>query len=90
MSFETLIGFSGIALILLAFILNQAKVWNPDNYYYDLSNFIGSALLGLYSYAIKSIPFLIINIIWVLVSLQDLLSYKHPRKYHLQYKKNGN
>ena len=76
-----LTGFSGMFLILFAFIMNQINKWKGDFIIYDAFNSIGSFLLILYAIMISSYPFLILNIVWFVVSIRDvLLDLKKQRK----------
>jgi len=68
-----IIGFTGMALILFAFIMNQFHKWKDDSLGYDLVNVIGATLLIAYALLINSLPFLILNGVWMLVSLRDVL-----------------
>jgi hypothetical protein len=75
MEFSTILGIAGMALILFAFLLNQMNVWQNNNLKYDLSNLIGSGLMVYYAFTLKSFPFLILNLVWALVSLKDVIIY---------------
>lgn len=66
-------GIIGATLILLAFILNQTNKLSNDNFYYDLLNFVGSFLLVIYAIVTGAIPFLILNTVWAVASLRDLI-----------------
>ncbi len=68
-----IIGSLGAFLILLAFILNQTHKWAPQQLKYDLTNLVGSGLLVLYAYLLHSTPFMILNGVWVIVSLRDVV-----------------
>ena len=68
-----IIGTSGAFLILVAFIMNQLKKWKEDYLIYDLINFVGSALLVAYAIILKSYPFLVLNSVWALLSLRDIV-----------------
>lgn len=68
-----LTGFSGMFLILFAFIMNQINKWKGDFIIYDAFNSIGSFLLIIYAIMISSYPFLILNIVWFVVSIRDVL-----------------
>ncbi|UZE93547.1 MAG: hypothetical protein IB618_02095 [Candidatus Pacearchaeota archaeon] len=70
---EVIIGFIGMFLILLAFFMNQIHKWKTKNPIYDIVNFCGALLLIIYSYLIKSWPFLILNLIWLVVSFREAL-----------------
>ncbi|MDO8664795.1 MAG: hypothetical protein Q7K44_04615 [Candidatus Liptonbacteria bacterium] len=68
----TLIGTAGASIILFFFLLNQFHKIDRDSIWYDIGNFIGSGLLVVYAYLLSSIPFLILNAVWALVSLRDI------------------
>lgn len=72
MSYITLIGVIGSALILLAFGMNQVNKWKNDYLIYDLVNLGGSILLIIYAILIASIPFLILNLVWASMSARDV------------------
>ncbi len=80
MNLITIIGFSGSILALIAFLLNEMNIWKSDDVSYDFLNFLGSFLLFFYALSINSIPFLIINVIWGLFSLKDVILYLIKRK----------
>jgi hypothetical protein len=42
----TIIGFIGVALLLVAFLLNLSRVVRADGFSYSLLNFVGVALAG--------------------------------------------
>ncbi len=75
MDFYTLIGVTGGATVLIAFLLNNSKRLSDASISYDLMNTIGSFLLVTYALLIGSIPFAIINIVWGSVSLWDVIKY---------------
>ena len=59
-------GYSGLILILIAFILNLIKKMDSDSYSYLLLNLIGGALLSYYSFKLNSIPLFLLQIIWAI------------------------
>jgi len=67
-----IIGISGAAIILLAFVMNQLHKWKDTDLSYDVSNAFGSLLLIVYSYYLNSIPFIILNAVWFAVSAKDV------------------
>lgn len=69
----TFIGASGATLILIAFILEQTHRWKDTDLKYDVLNLIGSILLIVYALMLGSYPFLVLNGVWALVSLRDVL-----------------
>ena len=69
---ELCIGFTGMAMILIAFFMNESHRWSTDALVYDSFNAIGALLLVVYALAIHSWPFLFLNSIWVIVSARDI------------------
>ncbi|OGY98665.1 MAG: hypothetical protein A2855_01395 [Candidatus Liptonbacteria bacterium RIFCSPHIGHO2_01_FULL_57_28] len=77
---DLLIGIAGATLILLAFVLNELHIWSEDSLAYDVTNFIGGALLVWYAWLIHSWPFVVLNGVWTLVALRDSISdMRRPR-----------
>ncbi len=77
---ETAIGAIGAGIILTFFILNETHKISADSMWYDLGNFLGSSLLVLYAYLLGSIPFLILNAVWAVFSLKEVISdLRSPR-----------
>ncbi len=74
MSQSELIGFIGVGLLLIAFVLSQTKKITTSHKGYNALNFIGAALACYSSWLIQFIPFVILEGIWALVSLIALLS----------------
>lgn len=68
-----LVGILGMACILVAFLLEQRGVWKNDDLRYDLVNFIGSLLLVIYAIDGRSWPFIVLNAVWGLYSLRDVV-----------------
>ena len=67
------LGILGMILILVAFILDEFyKKFNQDTINYNLINVVGSGLLTYYAYTISSIPFLILNLVWLTVAVIKL------------------
>lgn len=68
-----LIGVIGAGLILLAFTMNQLRRWSTESLVYDVVNSVGSLLLVIYAVLLNSIPFLILNLVWFVVSAKDVV-----------------
>lgn len=68
-----LAGIIGMLLILLGFFMTQSHKWSQDDLRYDLINLIGSCLLIWYGVVGKAWPFVILNSVWALYSLKDVL-----------------
>ena len=92
MSTFLLLGILGMALILLAFLLEQRGIWKNDNLYYDLANCLGSFLLVAYAIDGRSWPFIVLNSVWGLYSLYDVvldIRRLHERKRRWMFWRRG-
>ena len=69
----TLVGILGTGIILVSFILNQVGKWSSESRSYDIANTIGSLILVGYSVMLESLPFLILNGVWFIVSFRDVI-----------------
>lgn len=69
------IGFIGVFLILLAYILNISNRINKDNVSFILLNLIGASLACFASILLNYIPFIILEAVWALASLMALIKY---------------
>lgn len=81
---DMMIGLIGMALILVAFILNEVSGHiDRESKEYNILNILGSTFLIFYAYALSSWPFLILNIVWAIVAvwkLSTLLMRKSRKK----------
>ena len=68
------IGSIGVSILLVAFLLNLFKKIAQDSVSYVFMNLIGALLAGLASWMINYTPFIILEAVWVLVSLVTLVS----------------
>jgi hypothetical protein len=68
------IGSIGVSTLLIAFLLNLLKKIAQDSVVYVLMNLIGALLAGLASVMINYTPFIILETVWVLVSLVTLIN----------------
>jgi len=72
-----------MTLILVAFLLEQRGIWKNDELVYDAANCVGSFLLVVYAVDGGSWPFIILNAVWGLYSLHDVIldiRKQHGRK----------
>jgi len=72
MDYVTVLGVFGAGIILVGFLLNQAGKLTADSWRYDAINVIGSVLLLVYSVLLGSVPFVILNVVWLVVSVKGL------------------
>jgi hypothetical protein len=69
------IGFIGVTILLLAFLLNLTGKIKQNDLSYIVMNIIGAGLAGFASYLISYVPFIILEGVWTLVSIYGLINY---------------
>ncbi len=77
MSAADIINSFGVTLILLAFCLLTLKKIDMQNIYYNLLNLVGSGLACYGSYMMRSVPFIVLEASWCLVSLYSLFKKRY-------------
>jgi hypothetical protein len=70
------IGFIGVFMILLAYILNVSGRLNKNHLSFILLNLAGASLACLASVLMHYLPFIILEAVWAIVSFIALLKYK--------------
>jgi hypothetical protein len=73
MNFITILGVIGSALVLIGFVGNRLRYWQSDSQLYVGMNALGSLVLVTYSVMIESWPFVVLNVVWLLFSINGLL-----------------
>lgn len=81
MDLLSFVGIAGMLMILVAFALVQSHKVDVDNLWYNALNFVGSAFLIVYAIPPLSWPFIILNTVWALIALKDLLFHKRKPKH---------
>ncbi len=74
------IGFIGVFLILLAYILNVVGKLDHKDLAFILLNLIGAALACFASALMEYVPFIILEGVWAMVSLISLFKYIRRQK----------
>lgn len=64
----TLIGSVGVALLLLAFVLNALRIVRASDLVYMSLNFVGAGLACYASYLLAFMPFVVLEGVWALVA----------------------
>lgn len=75
MSFSEIMGSLGVAILLLAFVLNMLKIIRTESLPYLLLNTMGAGIACFASYLIPYFPFVILEGVWAFVSLISLAKY---------------
>ncbi len=69
----TLIGSLGVALLLLAFLLNVFRLLRVEGYPYIVLNLVGASLACYSSYLIDFMPFVVLEGTWAVVAAVALV-----------------
>lgn len=69
------IGFIGVAILLIAYFLNLINKVKNSDFSYLAMNFVGAGLSCLASVLLKYLPFIILEASWTLVSAIGLFTY---------------
>ena len=85
MNISDIIGSCGVFLILIAYFININDYMSNDHPLYICMNIIGGGCAMCASIMIHYIPFVILEGIWVLVSLWALIVY-FKRDFHISLK----
>ncbi len=75
MSVPDMIGFTGVAMLLLAFGLNLSGLLRQDGWVYALLNTVGAGVAAYASWLINYMPFVILEGVWCVVSLVALVRW---------------
>jgi nucleoside recognition membrane protein YjiH len=67
------LGSMGVAILLVAFLLNLMKKITESSVPYLSMNAIGAAMTCIASILIMFVPFIILEAVWTLVSLVTLI-----------------
>lgn len=76
MNFTDIITSIGVFLILLAFFLQTFNYLNASNRWYLILNALGSAVACYGSFLLDSVPFMILEGTWCIVSIIGLMRQK--------------
>ena len=75
MNFSEIMGSFGVAILLIAFVLNLLEIIKTESLSYPLLNFIGAGIACFASWLIPYFPFVILEGVWAIVSLVSLVRY---------------
>ena len=70
-----ILGSAGVALLLIAFLMNLVNRWKQESLPYILLNILGAALACASSIVIHFIPFVVLEGIWTIVSVIALINF---------------
>jgi hypothetical protein len=73
MSTSDILATAGVTILLIAFLLQILKVISVESNWYSLMNLVGAALAGISAWMISFMPFVVLESVWVMVSLFNLI-----------------
>jgi hypothetical protein len=73
MDANIIVGTLGVAILLLAFLLNLLKIVSVDSKTYVLLNIIGAGMSCYASFLINYIPFVVLEATWMIVGVVALI-----------------
>lgn len=77
----TIIGFTGVLLLLVAYVLNLLRRWPENHLAYLTFNAVGASMACVYAAMSGSIPFVILEGVWgvfAFAKMAGLLTKKAP------------
>jgi hypothetical protein len=72
MSTSDILATAGVSILLVAFLLQILKVIRVESNSYSLMNLVGAGLAGISAWMINFMPFVVLESVWVVVSLFNL------------------
>lgn len=85
-----LIGFAGVAILLIAYFLNLINKVKNNDFTYLIMNLVGAGASCLASVLLHYLPFIILEASWTLVSAIGLVGYFRKYQKTTGRKKAGN
>lgn len=72
MSTSDILATAGVSILLVAFLLQILNVIRVESNSYSLMNLVGAGLAGISAWMINFMPFVVLESVWVVVSLFNL------------------
>ena len=69
----TIVGFFGVAMVLVAYFANQQRWLSSEDWRFPFANALGSGLIMVSLYVEWNFPSFIINSCWIAISLYGLV-----------------
>lgn len=73
MSIIEIIGWIGTVLIVGSYFLNINGKIKSSSIPYILSNLLGGVLFSIYTYAHRTYPNMVVNVVWVIIAIAALM-----------------
>lgn len=76
----TILGLVGALLILFGFYRISIGKWTGTSFWYELDNMAGALMVASYQIHYRAYISVVVNIIWAVVALRGLNSFRERRK----------
>jgi hypothetical protein len=76
----TALGIIGAIMVLFGFYRTTIGKWTGKSRLYELDNLVGASLIAVYQLHYKVYITVVLNVIWAIVALNGLTSYRQRRK----------
>ena len=73
-------GILGAVLVLFGFYRTTIGKWTGRSKLYELDNLVGACLIAVYQFHYKVYITVVLNVVWAIVALRGLTSYRQRRK----------
>ena len=70
-----LIGFSGVALLIITYALLQLDRINPKGFWYSFNNMVVAILVSISLYYTPNLASWVIEVFWFLISVYGIVMY---------------
>ena len=75
-----LIGFSGVALLIITYALLQLDRINPKGFWYSFNNMVVAILVSISLYYTPNLASWVIEVFWFLISVYGIVMYFKRKK----------
>ncbi len=79
-SFVDIIGIIGVGLVVIAYFYVQSGKWRSDDIIFPITNLLGALAILVSLYENPNIPSIIIEFIWIGISLYGIWRIKTTEK----------
>ena len=80
LNFNDWLGFAGVTILLVAYLLHQLNKLSKDGLLYILMNIVGAGIACFASYLIHYLPFMILEATWMMASVVALIKMLAEKK----------
>jgi multidrug transporter EmrE-like cation transporter len=80
MTLSDLVGFVGVVLILISYLLLQISYFKPDSFFYSLWNIIGSFMILCSLYFNWNFSAVLMEVFWLLISVYGIFKARSKKR----------